>query len=583
MIKLRDIFLLENRFLMLIGGTYDMHRGKLDGEFMEMLPALAPVVTLTESFYPFIATTEDDSEVQTYTIAATNIFGDLKIVAPTGYRISTDDITYTQSLNLVNVDGEISFTIYVKLLSGAVGTVNGNIVHTATGFSENLAVTGAIYQDYDIVNVVYGFLYNWFATQDQGGGVYITSDAMRAEGWDVPTDANLTTLATYLTEAEAGGKLKEIGLTYWTNPNDAATNEVDFNGRGSGERFGATGAFDNLKGVLYLWTKTAEDGTAGYQFSIVNSEGGTVVGLYKSSSLNETGHSLRPVRPATEAEQLLPDGILTGVYYIGNDGKYYRVTKIGTQVWVADNLCETKFSDGSDIVSDDNLQGYWTFNEASGDALDYSGNGNTGTLTGGVTRVTGVIGNAVELDGTNGYIDLGINSSVLGINGANARTISIWVYAKRFNFDPVFSVQLSETTNKEFSLRCENVNNNWRFITYNDDITFTLDSLNKWVHFAITYNGTKAIVYANGAIVGQADMTLDTDDAPVLFGKRLTRYFQGLLDEARIYNRALTQDEVTQLYNLQPVYGGISNANWAALTTAALCAYNDDEDNVLTT
>jgi len=51
------------------------------------------------------------------------------------------------------------------------------------------------------------------------------------------------------------------------------------------------------------------------------------------------------MRLATESELLLDDGLISATY-TGNDGKVYRCTKIGTQVWVADNLAETKFRNG---------------------------------------------------------------------------------------------------------------------------------------------------------------------------------------------------------------------------------------------
>lgn len=48
-------------------------------------------------------------------------------------------------------------------------------------------------------------------------------------GWHVPSDAEWTTLTTYLGgESAAGGKLKESGTTHWTTPNLGATNETGF-------------------------------------------------------------------------------------------------------------------------------------------------------------------------------------------------------------------------------------------------------------------------------------------------------------------------------------------------------------------
>jgi uncharacterized protein (TIGR02145 family) len=203
--------------------------------------------------------------------------------------------------------------------------------------------------------VKYGFLYNWWATQDQGGGVNIIPTAMATEGWAVPTDANFTTLATYLGGASvAGGKLKETGTTYWNIPNTGATNEVGFNGRGGGIRSGENGAYGEGAVVanaviknqgLYHRTEQKNANNIIYYELIYSTEN-----LSKqadgSAVKKSTGISVRLVRPATAAEQLLDDGAIAATY-TGNNGKVYRCTKIGTQVWIADNLAETKWSDGS--------------------------------------------------------------------------------------------------------------------------------------------------------------------------------------------------------------------------------------------
>lgn len=172
---------------------------------------------------------------------------------------------------------------------------------------------------------------------------------MRSEGWDVPSDTDFTTLATYLGGTSiAGGKLKETGTTYWDSPDTGATNEVGFNGRGAGRRDYATGNFFNIKVNLSIQSNLSTGTNSAFTAFIIENDSNLI--FYSTNVIGaqkKNGISIRPFRPATTAEQLLPDGELTGVFYYGNDGKIYRVTKIGTQVWIADNLAETKWSDGS--------------------------------------------------------------------------------------------------------------------------------------------------------------------------------------------------------------------------------------------
>ena len=95
-----------------------------------------------------------------------------------------------------------------------------------------------------VTAIKYGLLYNWYAATDVRN--------IAADGWEVPNKTNWETLMLRLdptglnTNNVAGGKLKEIGLDYWDNPNIDATNEVSFNGRGGGRRLN-DGSFLGLK------------------------------------------------------------------------------------------------------------------------------------------------------------------------------------------------------------------------------------------------------------------------------------------------------------------------------------------------
>jgi uncharacterized protein (TIGR02145 family) len=73
----------------------------------------------------------------------------------------------------------------------------------------------------DIANkATYGALYNWYA---------VNTGKLCPSGWHVPTDAEWTTLITYLGgDNIAGGKLKETGTTHWGSPNTGASNLSDY-------------------------------------------------------------------------------------------------------------------------------------------------------------------------------------------------------------------------------------------------------------------------------------------------------------------------------------------------------------------
>ncbi len=113
----------------------------------------------------------------------------------------------------------------------------------------------------------YGAIYNWYT---------VNTGNLCPTGWHVPTDAEWTTLTTYLGgEGVAGGKLKETGLTHWKTPNTGARDENSFTGLPAGARFG--GPYTHLSHYGYFWSSTEWDypNTAGRRkLGYVNDEVG---------------------------------------------------------------------------------------------------------------------------------------------------------------------------------------------------------------------------------------------------------------------------------------------------------------------
>jgi uncharacterized protein (TIGR02145 family) len=185
--------------------------------------------------------------------------------------------------------------------------------------------------------IKYGFLYNWFAVSDPR--------IITAPGSHIPTKDEFERLVTRLGgSAVAGGKLKEVDLIYWNDPNTGATNEFSFNARGAGVRNDETGVYSALKVSLDLWSLSFLIGP--YVLEMDYDSAGTNIFV----TYSRAGCSIRPVKDST----LLTEG-QTGIY-TGNDGKVYRTIAIATgvngevQEWVVDNLCETKFRNGDSLT-----------------------------------------------------------------------------------------------------------------------------------------------------------------------------------------------------------------------------------------
>jgi uncharacterized protein (TIGR02145 family) len=122
---------------------------------------------------------------------------------------------------------------------------------------DNLSTPGYCwYNNDEDFKSIYGALYNW---QTVGTGNLCPT------GWHVPTDAEWTTLTTYLGgEMVAGGKLKETGTTHWNSPNAGATNQSGFTALPGGMRSGGgTGGMFRIMGMYSnWWTSTEKNGGA---------------------------------------------------------------------------------------------------------------------------------------------------------------------------------------------------------------------------------------------------------------------------------------------------------------------------------
>lgn len=204
----------------------------------------------------------------------------------------------------------------------------------------SLSITGSIHKFNVIhpyyVDVKYGYLYNWYAATDVRN--------IASNGWHVPTRSEFQTLESFLGSSTSGGKLKETGTVYWLTPNTGATNETNFNARGHGGRADAGSAYPGrflaINETGKLWSVTPNDPSLAYilklDYDLATSATNTMQYRYYANGI-------RLIKDSTT----LSDG--QSSTYIGNDGKIYRTICIGTQEWLADNLCETLYRNNDSI------------------------------------------------------------------------------------------------------------------------------------------------------------------------------------------------------------------------------------------
>jgi hypothetical protein len=213
-------------------------------------------------------------------------------------------------------------------------------------------------------------------------------------------------------------------------------------------------------------------------------------------------------------------------------------------------LAHTVFAQTGPVAS-------YAFDEGSGTSVaDTSGNGNTGTLGSGVTRTTtGKFGGALVFNGTSGLVTIP-NSASLNIAG-NALTLSMWmnpqplsggdsvVLGKFWNTTMTspyyqYGLELSGGSEPVFYI---GTNTGYLSARMGRSLSFS-----QWSHLAVVFNGAQAQFYVNGILVSTQPLvaSIQARGNPLNIGadKTPSQFHKGLLDEVRIYNRALTLPEI---------------------------------------
>jgi hypothetical protein len=157
----------------------------------------------------------------------------------------------------------------------------------------------------------------------------------------------------------------------------------------------------------------------------------------------------------------------------------------------------------------------------------------------------------LDLDGVNQWVSTDANAIDLGIDGNSPKTITAWAYTRSFNNGGIFDIG-DRVGGQELCLRTTTTNNLWRmqlwgFPAYDADFSYPTE--NAWVHFALAYDGNEVTVYANGNIVVDRTLNLNTaGNIPFRIGKyNVANNFDGMIDDVRIYNYGLSKEEVAYI------------------------------------
>lgn len=392
---------------------------------------------------------------------------------------------------------------------------------------------GRLYNWYAASSRSYGMLYNWYAATDVRN--------IAPVGWHVPSKAEYDTLIAYLGGSTvAGGKLKETGITYWDSPNTGATNETGFNAIGNGYRYPGSG---ELKVSAYFLTTTLNTTVCSY-LQLLNNNSTAIT--YNNSQLTR-GMAIRLVKDDTT-----DTGIMTG-----NDGKQYSTVKIGTQVWMSENLEETKFRNG-DIIPVVTDTAAWVSLTTAGSCW-YN---NTRTYN--LAPVGWHLPNTMEYDTLTAYLG---GSDVVG--GMLRETGLIhWNYpntdaTNESGFTAIGGGYRDNTFNNIKNINSLYATDAILNIVFNSTDT----SLNNIVSNLFIGRSIRFIRNKNSILTTQPVDTEGNVYETIIIGAQ----------EFTKQNNKSKKWRTGESINIQDVY---TDVQWPGLTIPACCAYNNDENNV---
>lgn len=207
------------------------------------------------------------------------------------------------------------------------------------------------------------------------------------------------------------------------------------------------------------------------------------------------------------------------------------------------------------IYNNTGLVASWHFSEGSGTfTADSSGQGNNGTIYNGeiwTTNKQGEEKSALSFPATGNYINIE-DSSASGhsLDLLENFTFAAWVYPDSF---PTFSAIIAKRSGGGYQYELRFSSNRISLLTSSGSIDADFITLvDQWHYVAVTRDTVSGLttLYVDGNSYSAANLGIAHFDVDVTIGKNAdgTHIFNGSIDEVRIYNRALSETEIQQLY-----------------------------------
>ncbi len=269
---------------------------------------------------------------------------------------------------------------------------------------------------------------------------------------------------------------------------------------------------------------------------------------------------------------------LTGAENLGGDWELEVQTGSIESEVIVDEQAQENFVGVLDITT--GLVGHWNFDE---DATDSSGNNYDGTLQGDASidtsNTTDIVGEGkLALDGAGDQVNL--DAHISNFSGLTEGTISAWVKLTDTGESIIFGLSDKNEALDLIKFGIEGGQLKWLNLNdaLDDVVVYSTATVNDgaWHHVAVTVNSSGNTLYIDGAVAsvsyssGSSSTTAFFDDITNIDAMDIGRSvrggvtegeFNGLTDDVRVYNRALSAADIAELATLESSPG---SAIWSA-------------------
>jgi hypothetical protein len=472
-----------------------------------------PTITKTGTLTAFTSCSGSVSAEQSFSVSGVNLVSDIIVTAPTGYEVSLTSgssfagfVTLTPSSNTVN-----STAIYVRLKNNASNSATGNIVCSATNATSVNVSTGSA-----TVNALPTAPSGTNGSSANAGTVSISGSVNSGETID------------WYANSTGGSPLSGgTGTANFTTPSISSTTIYYAQARNT-----TTGCVSA--------TRTAVTASISANATPTITTSGTLNPFSSclGSVSSEQSFTVSGIDLAADIVVTAPAGYEISLTSGGTFLSSITLTQVSSTVGATTIYVRLK-NDASNGVS-----GNISCTSTNATTQDVT----TGTAT--VSNPPSITTNAINFDGSNDYV-------LSNVSGTALTTFSIEMYVKPLSNQNAKGIfQWTDQTSSGIPMVLfQQTGSTLRvFVDSNYNLTTTI-LIGSWSHIALTYDGSIYKLYLNGALVNSYTGGIQFQNlaTKLFYGNGYNGYWNGSMDEARVWSTARTQAEIQQFMNSELV------------------------------